>query len=304
MPVIAIVNRKGGSGKSTLAVHLATHVARQGVPVVIGDVDRQHSAQTWVRLRRERVLLQQASMSVWAVDPRNMVRPPAGVRHVILDTPGGLRGFDLARVIMYADAILMPVCNSVFDRESSADCLAELRELPRVASGRCQIAALGMRLDARTRAADTMREWAAGLDLPFLTVLRETQTYVRCIEQGLTLFDLPRREVQQDLAQWEPVLDWIEPVLQAEDAPRTLNPSTMHPTTINPMAAKVRPVIAPAPVTVAARDDAAAAAVAFANIRRTTPSRGMGARIGNILESLPIPRFLMRGTSTPSAADA
>ena len=295
MPVIAIVNRKGGSGKSTLAVHLATHVARQGTPVVIGDVDRQHSAQTWVRLRRERVLPQHAAMSVWAVDPRNMVRPPAGVRHVILDTPGGLRGFDLARVIMYADTILMPVCNSVFDRESSAQCLEELRELPRVASGRCRIAALGMRLDARTRAAETMREWAAGLDLPFLTVLRETQTYVRCIEQGLTLFDLPRRDVQQDIAQWDPLLEWIEPVLQAEDAPRTVAPST-----VTPMAGKVRPVIAPsAPATLASRDDAAA--VALANIRRTTPSRGVGARLGNLLEALPIPRFLMRGTATTTA---
>ena len=293
MPVIAIVNRKGGSGKSTLAVHLATHVARQGMPVVIGDVDRQHSAQSWVRLRRERTLPQQATMSVWAVDPRNMVRPPAGVRHVILDTPGGLRGFDLARVIMYADAILMPVCNSVFDRESSAQCLEELRELPRVASGRCKIAALGMRLDARTRAADTMRAWAESHDLPFLTVLRETQAYVRCIEQGLTLFDLPRRDLQQDLAQWDPILEWIEPVLQAEDAPRTVSPST-----VNPMASKVRPVIESSSAT---RDQAAA--VAVANIRRTTPSRGVGARLGNLLESLPIPRVLMRGTAA-STADA
>jgi chromosome partitioning protein len=288
MPVIAIVNRKGGSGKSTLAVHLATHIARQGTPVVIGDVDRQHSAQTWVRLRRERVLPQHAAMSVWAVDPRNMVRPPAGVRHVVLDTPGGLRGFDLARVIMYADAILMPVCNSVFDRESSAECLEELRQLPRVASGRCRIAALGMRLDARTRAAETVRAWAEGQDLTFLSVLRETQTYVRCIEQGLTLFDLPRRDVQHDLAQWDPILEWIEPVLQAEDAPRTVNPST-----VNPLAAKVRPVIETSAV---ARDEAAA--VALANIRNTTPSRGVGARLGSLLESLPIPRFLMRGTAT------
>ncbi len=152
-----------------------------------------------------------------------------------------------------------------------------------------------MRLDARTRAAETMREWAAGLDLPFLTVLRETQTYVRCIEQGLTLFDLPRRDVEQDMAQWEPILQWIEPVLQAEDAPRTLAPST-----VTPMAAKVRPVIAPsAPATLASRDEAAA--VALANIRRTTPSRGVGARLGNLLEALPIPRFLMRGTATTTA---
>ena len=72
-------------------------------------------------------------------DGTRKLRAPPGVSHVILDTPGGLRGLDLARVVAIADAILMPVCNSVFDRESAADCYAELMALPRVASGRCKV---------------------------------------------------------------------------------------------------------------------------------------------------------------------
>ncbi len=51
MPVIAIVNRKGGSGKSTLATHLAACYANSGVAVMLGDVDRQQSTQSWLRLR-------------------------------------------------------------------------------------------------------------------------------------------------------------------------------------------------------------------------------------------------------------
>jgi hypothetical protein len=133
---------------------------------------------------------------------------------VILDTPGGLRGADLARVVMQADAILMPVCNSVFDRESAAECHAELLALPRVASGRCRVAAVGMRLDARTRGAEVLRDWAATRNLAFVGVLRDTQTYVRCVEAGLTVFDLPATQVQADLLQWEPVLRWLEPVLR------------------------------------------------------------------------------------------
>jgi chromosome partitioning protein len=289
MPVIAIVNRKGGSGKSTLAVHLAAHCARRGMPVVLGDVDHQHSAQSWVRLRRERALPQQATMSAWAVDPRNMVRPPGNVRHVILDTPGGLRGFDLARVVMYADAILMPVCNSVFDRESSAQCIAELRELPRVASGRCRIAAVGMRLDARTRAAETVKQWADGLELPFLTVLRETQVYVRCVEQGLSLFDLPEANVRADLAQWQPILDWVDPVLQAEDAPRTLG----RPTTLNPLAGRVRPVIE---TQAAGRTEPTRALPQPSAPRRAT------SRLGSLLDALPIPAFLRQ--PAPTTVDA
>jgi hypothetical protein len=66
--------------------------------------------------------------------------------------PAGIHGFELARVVMFADAIIMPVCHSVFDRESAAACHAELMALPRVASGRCRLATVGMRIDGRTSA--------------------------------------------------------------------------------------------------------------------------------------------------------
>ena len=108
----------------------------------------------------------------------------------------------------------MPVCNSIFDRESAADCFAEMMTLPRVASGRCKVAAIGMRLDARTRAAEVLETWARGLKLPFIGVLREAQAYVRCVEQGLTVFDLPDAQAQADTAQWKPIVAWLEPVLR------------------------------------------------------------------------------------------
>ena len=230
MSVIAVVNRKGGSGKSTLATHLAAHFANCGVPVMLGDVDRQQSTQSWLRSRSLRDLPRSAPIVGWAVDPKRVLRPPAGVRHVVLDTPGGLRGFDLARVVAFADVILMPVCNSIFDRESAADCFNEMMALPRVASGRCKVAAIGMRLDARTRAAEVLETWARGLKLPFIGVLREAQAYVRCVEQGLTVFDLPDAQAQADVAQWKPIVAWLEPILSTVRRPELRgNPSVERP---------------------------------------------------------------------------
>jgi chromosome partitioning protein len=219
MSVIAVVNRKGGSGKSTLATHLAANFANAGLLVMLGDVDRQQSTQSWLRSRSLRNLPRSAPIVGWAVDPKRVLRPPPGVQHVILDTPGGLRGFDLARVVAFADVILMPVCNSIFDRESAADCFAEMMALPRVASGRCKVAAVGMRLDARTRSAEVLEAWARGLKLPFIGVLREAQAYVRCVEQGLTVFDLPEAQAQIDTAQWKPIVAWLEPLLQTVRKP-------------------------------------------------------------------------------------
>jgi chromosome partitioning protein len=213
MPVVAVVNRKGGSGKSTLATHLAAYCASTGAAVMLGDVDRQQSTRTWLRQRNALPSGERREIVGWTVDPKSFVRPPSGIDHVVMDTPGGLTGFDLARVVMYADAILMPVCNSIFDRESAAECLAELRTLPRVASGRCKLTVIGMRLDARTEAAEVVRAWAMKQGLSFIAALRESQAYVRCIEQGLTLFDLPAAEVEADLEQWKPILHWLRPIL-------------------------------------------------------------------------------------------
>ncbi|MBV9889948.1 MAG: ParA family protein [Rhizobacter sp.] len=230
MPVIAVVNRKGGSGKSTLATHLASHYANAGVPVMLGDVDRQQSTQTWLRARALRDLPGSAPIVGWAVDPKRVLRPPAGVTHVVLDTPGGLRGFDLARVAAFADVIVMPVCNSIFDRESAADCFAELVALPRVSSGRCKVAALGMRLDARTRGAQTLAAWARSIHLPFIGVVREAQAYVRCVEQGLTVFDLEDAASQADVVQWKPIVAWLDAALRALPRPVVRgNPRVLRP---------------------------------------------------------------------------
>ena len=223
MPVVAIVNRKGGSGKSTLATHLAAWLARRGMPAMLGDVDRQQSTVPWLR-RRATHDLPGAPIVGWAVDPRNVLRPPAGVAQVVLDTPGGLQGFDLSRLLQYADAVLMPVGPSAFDREAAAACLAEMRSHPRVASGRVRIAALGVRIDARTRAEQELREWAAQHELPFLGVLRAAQVYVRCVDRGLTVFDLQDAATQVDREQWQPVFDWLAPVIDRPAAAPTLRP--------------------------------------------------------------------------------
>lgn len=214
MPVIAVINRKGGSGKSTMATHLAAWLARQGVAVMLGDVDRQQSTRAWLK-RRDPAL---PAIMPWAIDQKNVLKVPPGVTHVVLDTPGGMHGFELAKVVMSADAVVMPVCHSMFDRESAAACHAELIALPRVASGRCQLGIVGMRIDARTRAGQAVQEWAQALGVPFLGVLRETQLYVKSLENGQTMFDLPASINRADLLQWAPILDWLRPLAKLSPA--------------------------------------------------------------------------------------
>jgi chromosome partitioning protein len=270
MPVIAVVNRKGGSGKSTLATNLAGYCANAGSRVMLGDLDRQQSTQTWLRRRAMQVLPRSQPIVGWAVDAKSVLRPPAGITHAVIDTPGGTRGFELARVAVWADAILMPVCHSAFDRESAADCYEELMTLPRVSSGRCRVAALGMRLDMRTKGAAVLALWAMQNKIPFIGALREVQSYVQCADTGLTLFDLPTAKVKVDLAQWEPILEWlgpaVAPVPQLQGEPAAPAPSSASP--------GVRPA-APAPL----RQQDVPAGV----LEGPAPS-GLAGRLGGLLE--------------------
>ena len=214
MPVIAVVNRKGGSGKSTLAAHIAAWCAWRESAVMLGDVDRQQSARAWLKRRNASL----PAIEPWAVDQKNMLRVPIGITHVVLDTPGGMQGLELARVVMFADAIIMPVCNSMFDRESAAACHAELMSMPRVASGRCQLVTVAMRVDGRTQAAQSLAKWSADLGIQHLGALREAQSYVRTLERGMTIFDLPEHLAATDLKQWEPLIAWLEPLFYPAQA--------------------------------------------------------------------------------------
>ncbi|MBL8341742.1 MAG: ParA family protein [Rubrivivax sp.] len=241
VPVIAVVNRKGGSGKSTLATHLAAWLALRGDKVMLGDVDRQRSTVPWLKLRAERQLAGEP-LHGWVADPRNVLRPPAGVRHVVLDTPGGLQGFDLGRVLTYSDIVLLPLADSLFDRESAAACLAEMRAHPRVASGRVQVGVVGMRLDAE--ADHALHAWAAGHDVVMVGALSDSRIYVSVAERGLTVFDLPREAVERELGEWESLLEWL--TLAAQSVPQ---PASAR--------ARARPPAAPAASAPAAATEAA-----------------------------------------------
>lgn len=292
MSVIAVVNRKGGSGKSTLATHIAAYCALRGAAVAIADIDRQQSTKAWLRQRKARQGGDAMRITAWHVDPRSFVRPPVGIDHVVVDTPGGLTGLDLARVVMYADAIVVPVGNSIFDRDSAASCLAELRTLPRVATGKCRVAAIGMRLDARTDAASALMAWSDEQKLQIVAVLPQSHVYVRCIDMGLTLFDLPLDEIETDLGHWKPLMQWLRPLVRpAANANEAVSGISAAAAPVRSTSAPI--VDQPKPPATLPTGTAVATAGAPARDNATATKPAQSTR-GGLLSSLPIPGFLHR----------
>jgi chromosome partitioning protein len=205
MSILLVANPKGGVGKSTTATNLAGYFARQGHAVMLGDLDRQQSALAWLGIRPSTL----PRIQSWERGDDKVARPPKGVTHVVLDTPAGLHGHALKDALKLADRVIVPLQPSIFDIYATQAFLARLAERDLLKDdGR--VGVLGMRVDARTRAAEQLQRFVDGLRLPVLGFLRDTQNYVQLAAHGLTLWDVAPSRVARDLEQWQPLLDWVE----------------------------------------------------------------------------------------------
>jgi chromosome partitioning protein len=205
MPVVLVANPKGGVGKSTLATNIAGYFASRGHAAMLGDVDRQQSSRLWLGLRPAAA----RPIGTWdASEDGNVVRPPRDATHVVIDTPAGLHGSRLKDVLALADRVLVPLSPSIFDIYATRDFLDKLQSSRH--AEKTQIGVVGMRVDARTLAADRLHEFVAGLGVPVIGEIRDTQNYVQLAARGLTLFDIAPARVARDLEQWEPICRWLD----------------------------------------------------------------------------------------------
>ena len=203
MPVIVVANPKGGVGKSTLAINLAGAYARAGHAVMLGDVDRQQSARQWLTLRPAAL----PTIRGWDLAHDEVVRPPKGTTHVVLDTPAGLHGSKLDDVMRIADRVIVPLQPSLFDIQASHAFIQALRAHKR--SDKVRLGVVGMRVREGTIASDQLRHFLDALGVPVLAMLRDTQLYVQLVARGATLWDIAPSRAERDLAQWQPLLAWL-----------------------------------------------------------------------------------------------
>ena len=204
MPVIVVANPKGGVGKSTLATNIAGCLAAAGHKVMLGDVDRQQSARQWLRLRPPQL----PQISDWDVAGNDIVKPPKGTTHVVLDTPAGLHGKRLDAVMRIADRILIPLQPSLFDIQATHAFVLALREHRR--AGEVQLGLVGMRVREHTRANEQLHHYLSTVPVPVVGWLRDTQNYVQLAARGLTLWDVAPSRVERDLEQWAPLVAWVQ----------------------------------------------------------------------------------------------
>lgn len=206
MRTVLVANPKGGCGKTTLVTNLAGCLARRGDSVMMWDLDRQKSSLEWLALRSPEL------PEIRRLDDKEepTVRQKRKYDWLIMDTPAGQRGKNLARAIRPAEKVLMPIQPSLFDMTATRDFLAVLHEEHLLRPGKHFLGIVGMRVDARTRAAATLEAFLKQFDLPVLTYLRDTQGYANAAFQGKSIFDLPHYLNQKDVDDWKPLIKWLD----------------------------------------------------------------------------------------------
>jgi chromosome partitioning protein len=202
---ILVVNPKGGSGKTTVATNLAAGLASRGQPVYLWDLDRQQSALTWLAMRPSQVPL------IGRLDHREVdddIKLSKG-SWLVIDSAAGIHGKNLSHALRVAQKVLVPIQPSMFDLAASAAFLQVLRHEKAVRKNRVSVAVLGVRVDARTKAAATLEAFLEQFELPVLSYLRDSQIYPNAAFNGLSVFDLPPHLAERDLEQWMLVLQWV-----------------------------------------------------------------------------------------------
>ncbi len=203
---IMVINAKGGSGKTTVATNLASYFASQNKNVTIIDFDPQSSSLAWLA---ERSSAKQAIHGI-AGFKRNPERPPRKTDFVIMDVPAAVHGAELTRLIKKAETIIVPVLPSPIDMRAATQFLSELKKCAPVSQKKAKVALIANRFREITNIAWELEEFLSKQKIPYLTMLRDNQNYVRAAERGLGIFEMGPAATAVDRDQWEPILKWIK----------------------------------------------------------------------------------------------
>lgn len=214
MQKIIVMNAKGGCGKSTIATNIASYYAAHGMATALFDHDPQGSSMQWLQRRPDRVVpihgvaAYQHSRSMtrsW------QLRVPPEVQRVVVDTPAGLKGFELSEHLKGVDAIVIPVLPSSIDINATGNFLRELLLVAKVNMRQTPVYIVPNRVKARSRTFDALERFLAGLNMPVVQQLRDTVNYIRAAELGLGVYELPERNLDADRHAWDRLMQRIDP---------------------------------------------------------------------------------------------
>lgn len=210
---ILIANAKGGCGKTTIATNIASHFASQGKVVRLFDHDTQGSSLQWLKRRP------QEYAQIHGVDasrrPDNrmtrswQLRVPLDTDTVVIDTPAGIDGPELAAMLLEHDFLIIPVLPSPIDIHATAHFIKDILLIGKARKKQISVAVVANRVRKNTLMYSQLERFLFTLKIPFVTSLRDTQNYARAIEMGIGIQEIKGPQSRVDQQQWSSLVNWL-----------------------------------------------------------------------------------------------
>ena len=201
---IMVLNSKGGSGKTTIATNLASYFAVQKKKVILADLDSQKSSLAWLEARSS------ARPPITGIAAyREAIRSPRNTDCVIMDAPAAVHGKQLSDLVRRAETFIIPVLPSPIDMRAATEFISEIKAVGKVARKKAKLALVGNRSRDYTKIYGELEEFLRHQRIPLLTMLRDSQNYIRAAERGLGIFELAPYATAVDREQWESIIKWL-----------------------------------------------------------------------------------------------
>ena len=204
--IVSILNHKGGVGKSTISTNIAGYFANQGKKVMIGDFDVQQSSQNWLVQRPKNM----SPILSWNIADGQLVTPDESIDYIIVDSPAGIRAGSLKKLVTMSHKVIVPLKPGFFDILSTESFLEEIIGMINELEKETDLCLIGNMFDARTKASEQLEKFIKSSGLFNPVMIRQAQIYVHLAAHGLTIFDSKTSIFEKEVAQWMPLLEWID----------------------------------------------------------------------------------------------
>lgn len=200
---VFVINPKGGCGKTTLSTQLAGYYACRGKRVLLADHDAQKSSSDWLASRPESA----CTIRCVALKPENALNVD-DTDVVIHDMPAAWTLKNIHSIVRPGDRLLIPVLASPTDIKA---CLRFIMSLNRegIMDSQAAVGLVANKVRTNTRYFAVLNTFLQKVGLPIVGQLRDSQNYVRLMDRGLSVFDLPSKRLQRDIDEWVLILDWL-----------------------------------------------------------------------------------------------
>lgn len=127
--VIVIGAEKGGVAKTRLATHIAAIAAGEGVDVVLLDTDKQGSATSWARIRKEEGVEPAIHVLALPPNPAREVANLAGKYDLVVVDIGAQNYRTMLECAVVSDLVLVPCGADQQEIESTLNVFDALRNI-------------------------------------------------------------------------------------------------------------------------------------------------------------------------------